>query len=209
MTNIDSNEILHYIFDSKTKVKILKFMFRNHPGSFSIKDISKVIVSMPEYTQKEVVKLISIGLIRSKVSKIKNEGEKKSESIGVYYLNSDFDFFEELRGLLLKSSLTFQKRMLKKIIKLGRIKFVAISGLFLNMDDSSTTDILIVGDGINKKKFNNFLKITEAEVGKEINFAIMDREEFDYRRKMFDRFIRVLFESPHKVLMDKIGVRGT
>jgi len=55
-------------------------------------------------------------------------------------------------------------------------------------------------------KLRTFLRSLEAEIGREIKFSLMDREEFDYRFGMFDRFIRVLLEGPHEKIINKIGI---
>ena len=86
-----------------------------------------------------------------------------------------------------------------------------ISGVFFNNKDSlgalgSEVDLFIVGDDINKKRLRLFLKSLEAEVGKEIRFGLMEKEEFEYRYGMFDRFVRVLLDGPHEKLINKLGL---
>lgn len=123
-------------------------------------------------------------------------------------LNPDFEFFYELRDLILKSSPAEKNKMISKITGLGRIKLAIISGLFLNRSNehSEAADLLMVGDDINRRKLNTFLKSLEAEVGGEIKFTLMDKEEFRYRLAMFDRFVRVLLEGPHEKLINKLGI---
>lgn len=125
-----------------------------------------------------------------------------------FILNTDFEFFYELRDLILKSSPAEKDRMIERLNKLGRIKLAIISGIFINKEglDPLITDILIVGDDIDRRKLHAFLRATEAEVGREIKFTVMDKEEFQYRLAMFDRFIRVLLESPHEKLINRLGV---
>ncbi len=123
-------------------------------------------------------------------------------------LNTDFEFFYELRDLVLKSSPAEKDRMIERLNKLGRIKLAIISGVFINKEnlDPLITDLLIVGDDVDRRKLHAFLKATEAEVGKEIKFTVMDKEEFQYRLAMFDRFTRVLLESPHEKLINRLGL---
>ena len=125
-------------------------------------------------------------------------------------MNSNFEFFEELKALILKASPAENNKMVAKILKLGRVKLAVVSGVFLNgnggASDNSIADLFIVGDDINKDKLRKFLKALEAEVGKEIKLSIMDKEEFDYRYGMFDRFVRVLLESPHEKIINKLGL---
>jgi hypothetical protein len=126
----------------------------------------------------------------------------------VYVLNPDFEFFNELRDLVLKSSPAEKDRMIARLNKLGRIKLAIVSGVFINKEnlDPLISDLLLVGDDIDRRKLRAFLKATEAEVGKEIKFTLMDKEEFQYRMAMFDRFVRVLLEGPHEKLINRLGV---
>ncbi len=131
---------------------------------------------------------------------------KKSQSVGkTYYgLNSRFAFLNDLKNLMLTPPPASFNRMEKRILSLGRIKLALVSGVFLNKEN--VADLLIVGDDVDRRKFKNFLKSLEAEVGTQLIYAIMDREEFNYRRAMFDRFVRLMLEGPHEVLIDKIGL---
>jgi hypothetical protein len=126
----------------------------------------------------------------------------------VLALNTDFEFFYELRDLVLKSSPAEKDRMVERLNKLGRVKLAIISGVFINKEnlDPLITDLLIVGDDVDRRKLRAFLRATEAEVGKEIKFTVMDKEEFQYRLAMFDRFTRVLLESPHEKLINRLGI---
>lgn len=128
-----------------------------------------------------------------------------------YALNDRFEFFEELRSLILKSSPAEKDRMIRRMSGLGRVKLAVISGIFLNNHNSIDTtesgvDLFIVGDDINRNKLRFFLKSLEAEVGKEIRFGLMDKDEFEYRYGMFDRFVRVLLEGSHEKLINKLGL---
>ncbi|MDP3697264.1 MAG: hypothetical protein Q8R55_04545 [Candidatus Taylorbacteria bacterium] len=127
-----------------------------------------------------------------------------------YALDPDFEFFGELRNLILKSSPAEKDKMIKRISGLGRVKLAVASGIFLNKNSIDTmdseVDLFIVGDDINKKKLGTFLRSLEAEVGKELKFSLMEKDEFEYRRGMFDRFVRVLLEGPHEKLINKLGL---
>src|SRR3989338_3123660 len=94
-----------------------------------------------------------------KVKKPKRRKTAKSNGIGgrIYYgLNSKFELSDELKNLILTPPPASFNRMAKKISALGKIKVVLVSGVFLNKDN--VADLLIVGDGIDRRKFKNFLK---------------------------------------------------
>ena len=101
-----------------------------------------------------------------------------------------------------------KKDMIERINRLGKIRLAVISGVFINKEnlDPLVADLLIVGDYIENRKLKSFLKSLEAEVGKEIKYSVMEKEEFQYRLGMFDRFIRVLLDGPHEKLINKLGI---
>jgi hypothetical protein len=135
--------------------------------------------------------------------------QKKVKSRGFKFaLNTNFSFLNELRSLVLKSSPDEKRDLTERINKIGRIKFAAIAGVFMNKEsqDPSLADLLIVGDDIEPRKLRGFLKSLEADIGREVKYAVMEKDEFTYRLSMFDRFIRVLLESPHEKLINKLGL---
>lgn len=59
-----SKYILDKLFDSRIRIKVLKFMFRNYPGSFSVRELSKRIQESLEETKKELRSLSELGLLK-------------------------------------------------------------------------------------------------------------------------------------------------
>jgi hypothetical protein len=130
---------------------------------------------------------------------------------GRYTLNSGFEYFHELRSLILKSSPQEKEKMTQNVSELGRVRLALISGIFLNDPETASqydtpADLFIVGDDIDRKRLRTFLANLEAEVGGEVKLTIMDKEEFSYRYSMFDRFVRVILEGPHEKIINKLGL---
>lgn len=153
--------------------------------------------------KRKPVKAVSKKISRKPAKKI-----IKARPAPRYVLDNTFEFLYELRDLVLKASPAEKDRMAERIGKLGRIKLAIISGIFMNKEhsDPAIADLLIVGDDIEQRRLRSFLRSLEAEVGKEIKFAVMEKDEFQYRLSMFDRFIRVLLESPHEKIINKLGL---
>lgn len=61
-----SKPILDNLFGSKVRVKLLKFLFRNYPGDFSVGELSRRIQEPLEATRKEVQLMKEINLIKRK-----------------------------------------------------------------------------------------------------------------------------------------------
>ena len=201
-------QILENLFDSLIKVRLLKIFLRNPDQSFQVKEIAKKIKTESRLVKKQVQGLFEISFLKQRVvKKSANRSGKKKNGLtpGVYYsIDRNFEFYNELASLVLKSSPASKDKILKNLQKLGRIKLALISGVFLNVENTRT-DLLIIGD-VNKKKLATFLSNFEAEIGKEITYSVMNIKEFNYRHSMFDRFIFDILEGPHEKLINKLKI---
>lgn len=56
--------ILDNLFNSKVRTKVLKFLFRNYPVNFGVKELARRVQELPEVVKKEVKVLKKIGLVR-------------------------------------------------------------------------------------------------------------------------------------------------
>jgi hypothetical protein len=217
-----SDQILEQLFESPAKVKLLKLFLRNPKLSFSIGEARERAQLDSRSTQNALEKLRKSGFLKTYSRKAQNEEGKKGErpfgiqwtnvpstakSEKVYFINPSFILFDELSSLVLKSLPGSKSRMVRRVKGLGRIKLIVLSGIFLKPDrDLARTDILIVGDDISERRFQKFLKQLEAEVGCEIQYSMLSSDEFYYRHKMLDRFLRDILERPHETVINKLGV---
>ena len=199
---------LEQLFESQPKIKLLKFFFRNSKDVFQSREIFKKLRSNVSVLRKELNKLESIGVIKQKKTWLafaRKRGGMRKEKKMVYYLNPAFDFINELRNLILKSTVASKDDLVNSVRRLGNVKIFLLSGVFTG-DETSRVDLLIVGDKINHRKLNNFLKDLEAEVGKELNCVIMTTKEFNYRYDMYDRFVRDLLTDKSEILINRVNL---
>jgi predicted nucleotidyltransferase len=188
-----SDQILEQLFESTSKVKLLKLFLRNQKSKFIASDACSRAQIDSRSGHKALERLRKAGVLKC-------YGK-------TYFINPSFMFFDELRSLVLKSSPASKSRMLKRIKGLGRVKLVVLSGIFMRPDrELSRTDLLVVGDDVSQKRLLNFLKQLEAEVGCEIQYSLLSSDEFNYRRKMLDRFLRDVLERPNEILINKLLV---
>ncbi|MDO8558381.1 MAG: hypothetical protein Q7S09_04320 [bacterium] len=198
-------DILGELFDSPVKVKSLKLFLRNPNEAFSIKDGARRLRVASSELARQIKKFLAIDLIRTRTirttKKIKRRVRIKKETI--YHINPHFAFFNELRSLVLKSSPTAWDKKIDAIKKLGRVKLAVIAGHLLN-DEKARLDVLVVGDALHAKSVASFMRGLEADVGKELRYAVLLAQEFIYRYGMYDNFLRDIFERPHKKLINKM-----
>jgi len=65
----------------------------------------------------------------------------------------------------------------------------------------------VVGDRLEERSLDTAVQKLEAELGRELRFAAFSTEEFRYRVGVYDRLIRDALDYPHKVILDKIGLK--
>ena len=188
---------LEVLFDSPIRARILKMFLYAPERDFEIKIISKILNVKTALINKHLKTLSEIKFLKTKTI-----GGKK-----FFRVNSGFNSYNELKELILRINPASKEKILKQIMSLGKIKLAVISGVFMNFENARA-DLMVVGDKIKLNKFNKFLRNLEAETGKEINYALMTAEEFQYRYGMYDRFIRDLLEFKHEKLINKLKILG-
>ena len=52
----------------------------------------------------------------------------------------------------------------------------------------------------------DLLKEIEAEVGKELSYAVFASDDFIYRLNICDKFIRDVLDYPHQKILNKLGI---
>src|SRR3989338_9481652 len=206
------DQLLEKLFESVSKVRILRLFMQNPEYNFIFSELVKRTNLNSGTVKKELKKLLNIDLIKIKIVRIKPEQvsskDKKSiraKKIKIYYINPSFELLKELHDLIIKSSITSKTKLSQRLKKLGRIKLAIISGVLINRDDSRA-DLLVVGDNIKKGALDSFLHQTESELGKHLQYTIMDTKEFKYSLDMYDRFLRDVLEGPHEKLVNRLNI---
>ena len=183
------SQILEQIFDSAIRARLFKLFLRNPDSMFRVEDVAARIQVNKRVVKKQIEGLYEIGFLKKrKITKggykkgskrNKKGGEGRGPAAGIYfYVNSHFDFYNELRSLVLKSSPASLDKLSKQIGELGRIKLAVLSGVFINAENSRV-DLLVVGDAISRRKLKRLLGTFEAEVGKSINYSVLTTDDLD------------------------------
>jgi len=225
--------MLDKLFGTKLRVKLLK-LFVLHPNEkFSIKDITNRLGLPAVSTRKELDNLHEFGLLQSGVEtdfkesdniaeilitdtgKEKISGDFKNKKLvkdknndkqdGDYFrVDSEFVLFEEIKALIIKSQVLHERDFVGKIKNVGKIKLFILTGFFANQSNA-IVDILIVGH-INKPKFIQIINDLEKELGREVNFTVMNTSEFKYRKDMTDVFLYNILEGNNITIIDELTI---
>ncbi|MFA6227538.1 MAG: hypothetical protein WC631_03650 [Candidatus Paceibacterota bacterium] len=204
-------DALNILFGGQTKVRMMRLFIFNAENDFDITDISlKLKISIRE-TKNELEILLKANLIIKKnfvkiIEKVSRGKriEVKQKTHG-FVLNQDFPYLSSLKQLLLNTKTFGGEEIIRRLSKAGKLKFVLISGIFIQNPDSRV-DIMVVGDRIKRPIIDRAIKAIEIELGKELNYAYFEVVDFKYRTEMNDKLVRDILDFPHQVLLDKLSV---
>ena len=219
--------MLSKLFGSTARVKILK-LFLLHPNEkYYIRQLARDLSLQLNSVRRELDNLETFGILTSNLVDVDNKNEEltsveefltyskaekqkkkknnNNKSDKKYYqVNTNFVLYEEIRALIVKAQLLYEKDFVEKLQTAGRPKLLILTGLFVN-DDNAQVDLLVVGR-LNKSKLTKQINNLEKELGLEVNFTIMDLKEFKYRRDITDVFLYEILEGKKLVVIDELSV---
>lgn len=200
--------MLDKLFGNKLRLKLV-LTFLSHPeDAFSIAKLAKLTRAKNDSIKRELSGLAKLNLLselndEELTGALDDSKTKKAKGKEKFYqINSNFVIYPELRSLVLKGQLLLERHLVKKIEKMGNLRFLILTGKFVGLPNIPT-DIFLVGR-INRDQLARLIKRYEKELGSEINYTVMDYAEFKYRRDITDRFLYDILGSKHLVFVDKL-----
>ncbi len=209
--------MLEHLFGSKTRVKLLG-LFLNHPERpYFVRELARAAGTQINSIRRELENLETFGIVRvvgekeesNATSEQKGSGKKKiakrkktSRQKKYYEANPSFILFSDLKSLLLKSHILLEEDFLENLKKIGNVHLLLLAGAFVGNEGKGPTDIFMVGD-VDKEKVEHLIKKFEKTVGRQFNYTVMAKKEFEYRSRIVDRFLFDVFDSKHILLVDK------
>ncbi len=186
-----SNSVAH-IFGGEAKVKIMRLFIFNPTLTYSSKEVALRAKVSASSARREIGNLLKAGLIR-----------KRGKS---YLLNRSYRYLSAVGNFLIDANPLSEKEIVKRISSAGNIKLILTSGIFLHNPDSRV-DILVVGDHIQERKLLVVMGGIEAELGKELRYAVFETSDFQYRLGIYDKLIRDILDSKHEKILNKLGLQ--
>ena len=188
-------KLLAKLFGSPSRLKTLRLFVFNRDKAFSVSEIAQRTKLSKEVVRRELVELLASGLVR-----------KKRANAGVQYqTNSHFEHLDALDIFIRDTTNVRPRGMIAALRKVGTLRLVVLSGFFMNVLESQI-DLLIVGDHLDDRALTTAIHSLEAELGREVRYASFATEDFRYRLGVYDRLLRDVFDYPHRLLVDKIGL---
>lgn len=194
--------MVEQLFGSKTRVKLLELFYSNPNRSFYVREITRKIDEQINSVRRELANLLNAGIITSETTNNK-----------LYYeVNQTYEYYKPLSAMFNKTG----KRATTAKVKtdgaaanddlklLGNVDIALFTGQFTR-DESSGVDFLIVGN-VNQNQVDKYVAELERKENKQIRYAILSKDDFEYRQKIKDRFIVTVMAAKKQVLLDKYDI---
>ena len=199
----ENNTPIEKLFGSKTRAKLLELFFENTTKSYYVREITRVIGEQINSVRRELTNLESIGIIRNETFDNK-----------VYYAaNMKHPYahaFQEIFGRKVTPAKVQEVRQsatkgawddyIRPVAKYLRAMMITN-----RLPGQDGVDMLLVGDD-RTKKLTRWAEVVEKKRGKPMNYVIMGRDDFLYRKSVRDRFVLEILEMEMTDLYDPEGI---
>ncbi|HEV7449779.1 MAG TPA: hypothetical protein VGP13_04565 [Candidatus Paceibacterota bacterium] len=181
------------LFGSHARLKLLRLFLFNPSQSFTVAEASlRSKVGLPE-ARRELELLKQVGLLsRSRGKRVR------------FGLNDKFPYLVALKHLLLNTARRGES-VPERLRSAGVIKLVILTGVFVG-DVEGGLDMLIAGDRIREPALREKVRGLEAELGRELRYALLSTPDFLYRLNMNDKLIRDVMDYPHRIVFDRLDI---
>jgi len=188
-------EPLARLFGSSARLKTIRLFIFNQDAAFSVAEIASRTKLSKEATRRELNELVGAGVLR----------KKGSSTPYRYHINPNFEHLVALDTFVRDTTGVRPQNVLMMLRKAGSLRLVVLSGFFTGIIEPKI-DLLVVGDSLEERILAKAVHSLEAELGREIRYAFFPTADFRYRLGVYDRLLRDVFDYPHRLLLDKIGL---
>ena len=178
--------LLEDIIISRVRVKLLELFLTNPGMIFHVRDIVRKVNEEINAVRRELAHMEKAGMVTK---------EQRANRL-FYTFRKDYPLYFQLMELIGKTT-GLSMSIIKNRAKLGKIKFVMLSGRMLRgllPHSQSDVDLLLVGDVV-IPELTQIVKAEEARRGRELNYTVMTEDELEFRKRRRDPFISSIFEG--------------
>ncbi|MBI2409446.1 hypothetical protein HYV30_00165 [Candidatus Kaiserbacteria bacterium] len=183
------------VLGSAARLKTLRLFIFNQTRSFAPAEIALRLK-------------LSRGVVHQELSELSEGRFLKKKGAGAsarYQVNPRYEHLPAFDTFIRDTTSVRPQHIVKALKHAGTVRLIALSGLFTSVLEAQI-DLLVVGDHLEERTIASAVRSLEAELGREIRYASFATADFRYRLGAYDRLLRDVFDYPHRLLIDKIGL---
>lgn len=181
------------LFGSHSRLKLLRLFLFNPSSTFTTAEAAARSRVDAGATRRELNNLQQAGLLR----------RARGKQIR-FALNDKFPYLQALKNLLLNTERRGES-IPERLRAAGSVKLILLTGVFVG-DVEGSFDMLIAGDRIRESVLRERIKGLEAELGRELRYALLSTADFLYRLNMNDKLVRDVMDYPHRIVYDRLDI---
>jgi hypothetical protein len=196
---------LTLLLGNQARVRLLRMFLFNPSKAYSVNEIIRRARLVRRTAKTELNILERAGITRKRQVTETVSGKKTRRAAG-YGLNDKSPLARSLQTFLFETAPIDGKNLQNRLKGVGKIQVLVAAGVFMNEFDRRI-DVLIGIEKLQAPKVESAIRVLEAELGVEIKYAAFATTDLLYRLGMQDKLTRDVFDYPHELLIDKVGVR--
>jgi predicted nucleotidyltransferase len=176
---------------SKPRQRLLAYYFTNPTARLHLRDLADRLSVDPSNLSRELQHLGREGLFRSEVS-----GRQK-----YFQLNREYPLFDEVRSIVAKT-IGAARLIAQSLKKIEGIEEAYLYGSFARNQQDASSDIDLLGIGAPRAEaLAEAVRKLERQLGREINYTVLTRKEFESRRARKDAFLESVWHNKRVSLL--------
>ncbi len=183
--------MLRHIIPSRTRIKVLQLLFHNPTENYYLRHVVREIGEEVNAVKREFDILVDEKLVTK---------EKRLNKV-FFTLNKQYEFYDEFMRIFTKSD-PFAQAIMHTLPKLGKIKYIALSTKYSKRLPIKEDEVYILFVGlIVVPEIELLISEAEKSFGREINFTVMNEDEFVFRKRNTDPFLWRFLRQPKVMLV--------
>ncbi len=183
--------MLQAIIPSKARREILALFFHSIGESYHLRRVCREVGQEINAVKRELDILESAKVLK----------KEKRLNKSIYTLNPSYEFFDEFMRIFSKETL-LAKSLMKNKSRLGTVQFMALSLKYIRRVEIKESEVYLVVVGVVvEQEIQKIIHSLEKDFPFEINYTVMSKKEFDYRKKQNDPFIWTFLKEPKVMLV--------
>jgi len=188
--------MLEYFITSKTKRSLLKLFLTNPERQFYTREIARLTGEPLNAVRRELGYLEKAGLLRS----------HKEGNLKYFEAVKEFPFYPELKKIIY-ATIGLGDYLSNRLKDSESIELAFIYGSVAKAEETKKSDIdlFVVGE-VEEEDLHELVSDIEREIGREINYTLMTKGDFDERSKRGEPFVKRIVGEKKLVLKGNLDV---
>jgi predicted nucleotidyltransferase len=184
-------DLLGGLFRSRTRTRILALLFADPQREWHVRGLAREVGDSAGNVRRELLRLAGAGYLE----------RRTQANLVLYRLDQSHPLYPELRALVLKT-VGAEKLVGEALAGVAGVRLAFLYGSFASASErpGSDVDVMVVGRPAGRD-VHRALRPVGEELRREVNYVLLDEEEFSRRWRDNDGFLHDVLAGPVSVVV--------